>query len=192
MMTKPIPTARKRENEKTMNAHLIPLLILILFLSVSPLMAREIRQERFSLLSEIVQVTDRETFVLTGTPNHRQPACEERTAKATDAAFQLPMVHFQLGSAELSQTEQESLLAALAQCTIAPEAALIVTGHTCSLGTEERNRILSKQRAERVALLLRTHGYTVSAVAAVGSQQPVPGNEHLANNRRVELAFTRP
>ena len=50
-----------------MNAHLIPILITVLLLSVSPLMAREIRQERFSLLSEIVQVTDRETFVLTGT-----------------------------------------------------------------------------------------------------------------------------
>ena len=174
-----------------MNAHLIPLLILILFLSVSPLMAREIRQERFSLLSEIVRVTDRETFVLTGTPNHRQPACEERTVKATDGC-ELPVVHFQLGSAELSMSEQDALLAALPQCTIAPDTGVIVTGHTCSLGTEERNRNLSKQRAERVALLLRTHGYTVSAVAAVGSQQPVPGNDHLANNRRVELAFTQP
>ena len=174
-----------------MNAHLIPLLILILFLSVSPLMAREIRQERFSLLSEIVRVTDRETFVLTGTPNHRQPACGEKVTETTDAC-QLPVVHFHLGSAELSQTEQDALLAALAQCTIAPDTGVIVTGHTCSLGTEERNRNLSQQRAERVALLLRTHGYTVSQVAAVGSQQPLPGNEHLANNRRVELAIIQP
>jgi len=174
-----------------MNAHLIPLLILILFLSVSQLMAREIRQERFSLLSEIVQVTDRETFVLTGTPNHRQPACEERTVKATDSC-ELPVVHFHLGSAELSQTEQESLLAALAECTIAPEAGLSVIGHTCSLGSEDRNRILSQQRAERVAAVLRVHGYTVSEVAAVGSQQPKYGNNQQANNRRVELAFTRP
>ena len=50
-----------------MNAHLIPILITALIQSVSPLMAREIREERFSLLSEIVQVTERETFVLTGT-----------------------------------------------------------------------------------------------------------------------------
>lgn len=174
-----------------MNAHLIPLLITVLLLSVSPLMAREIRQERFSLLSEIVQVTDRETFVLTGTPNHRQPACEERTAKATDGC-ELPVVHFHLGSAELSQTEHDALLAALAQCTIAADTGVIVTGHTCSLGSEERNRILSQQRAERVTAVLRAHGYTVSEVAAVGSQQPVPGNEHLANNRRVELALNQP
>ena len=173
-----------------MNAHLIPILITVLLLSVSPLMAREIRQERFSLLSEIVQVTDRETFVLTGTPNHRQPACEERTAKATDGC-ELPVVHFQLGSAELPQAEQTLLLAALAQCSIAPEAALIVTGHTCSLGTEERNRILSRERAEQVAAVLRGHGYTVSAVAAMGSQQPIPGTE-LANNRRVELDLAQP
>ena len=144
-----------------MNAHLIPILITVLLLSFSPLMAREIRQERFSLLSEIVQVTDRETFVLTGTPNHRQPACEERTVKATDGC-ELPVAHFQLGSAELSLSEQDALLAALAQCSMALEAALIVTGHTCSLGTDERNRILSRERAERVATVLRGHGYTVS------------------------------
>ena len=170
---------------------IIPILMVALLLSVSPLMAREIRQERFSLLSEIVQVTDRETFVLTGTPNHRHPACEKRTVKATDTC-QLPMVHFHLGSAELTQTEQTSLLTALAQCTIAPDTGVIVTGHTCSLGTEERNRILSRERAEQVAAVLRGHGYTVSEVTAMGSQQPVPGNDHLANNRRVELALTQP
>ena len=174
-----------------MNAHLIPILITVLILSVSPLMAREIRQERFSLLSEIVQVTDRETFVLTSTLNHRQPACEERTVKVTDGC-ELPVVHFQFGSAELPQAEQDLLLAALAQCTIAPDTDLIVIGHTCSLGTEERNRILSRERAERVATVLRVHGYTVSEVAAMGSQQPVPGNDNLANNRRVELALTQP
>ena len=150
-------------------------------------MAREIRQERFSLLSEIVQVTDRETFVLTGTPNHRQPACEERTVKATDGC-ELPVVHFQLGSAELSQTEQEALLAALAQCTIAPEAGLIVTGHTCSLGTEERNRILSRERAEQVAAVLRAHGYTVSEVeghglAATRTWQRTPGQQPASRTR---------
>jgi outer membrane protein OmpA-like peptidoglycan-associated protein len=69
---------------------------------------------------------------------------------------------------------------------------MIVTGHTCSLGTEERNRILSRERAEQVAAVLRGHGYTVFEVAGMGSQQPIPGNEHLASNRRVELAFTQP
>ena len=174
-----------------MNLHLICILALGLLLNGSLLIAREIRQERLSLLNEIVQVTDRETFVLTGTPNHRHPACEKRTVKATDTC-QLPVVHFHLGSAELTQTEQTSLLTALAQCTIAPDTGLIVTGHTCSLGTDERNRILSQQRAEQVAAVLRAHGYTVFEVAAMGSQQPVPGNEHLANNRRVELAVIQP
>ena len=173
-----------------MTAHLIPILITVLILSVSPLMAREIRQERFSLLSEIVQVTDRETFVLTSTPNHHQPACGRKVTEATDGC-ELPVVHFQLGSAELSQSEQTSLLAALAQCSMAPEAALIVTGHTCPLGTEERNRILSQQRAEQVAAVLRAHGYTVSMLEGKGSYYPLPGTE-LASNRRVELALTQP
>ena len=170
---------------------IIPILITVLLLSVSQLMAREIRQERFSLLSEIVQVTDRETFVLTSTPNHHQPACGRKVTEATDDC-ELPVVHFQLGSAQLSEIEQDALLTALAQCTIAPDTWVIVIGHTCSLGTEERNRILSRERAEQVAALLRSHGYTVFEVVAMGSQQPLPGNEHLASNRRVELAFTQP
>jgi len=173
-----------------MNAHLIPILITGLLLNGSLLMAREIRQERFSLLSEIVQVTDRETFVLTSTPNHRQPACKERTVKVTDGC-ELPVVHFQLDSAQLSKIEQDALLTALAQCTIAPGTGLIVTGHTCSLGTEERNRILSRERAEQVAAVLRAHGYSVSSLEGKGSCYPLPGTE-LANNRRVELALTQP
>ena len=173
-----------------MNAHLIPILTTVLILSVSPLMAREIRQERFSLLSEIVQVTDRETFILTGTPNHRQPACGEKVTEATDAC-RLPVVHFQLGSAKLSLSEQDALLAALAHCAITQKTGFTVTGHTCSLGTEERNRILSRERAEQVAAVLRIHGYTVFEVVAIGSQQPIPRTE-LANNRRVELALTQP
>lgn len=191
MMTNTRSTARDRENKATMNAHLIPLLIVALFLNVSPLLAREIRQERFSLLSETVRLTDRDTFVLTGTPNLRQPACGEKVTEATDGC-ELLVVHFQLGSAELSETEQADLLAALAHCAFAPGTGLIVTGHTCSLGTKDHNRILSRERAEQVAAMLRAHGYTVSEVAAMGSQQPVPGNEHLANNRRVELAITQP
>ena len=174
-----------------MNAQMICILMVGPLLNASLLTAREIRQEHFSLLSETVRLADRETFVLTSMPNYRQPACGERTAKAKDGC-ELPVVHFQLGSAKLSLYEQDFLLAALAHCTIAPEAGLIVTGHTCSLGTEEDNRILSQQRAERVALLLRTHGYIVSEVAAMGSHKPQPGNEHLANNRRVELALIQP
>ena len=174
-----------------MNLHLICILALGLLLNGSLLMAREIRQERLSLLSETVRLTDQETFVLTGTTNLRHLACGERVDRPLGVCA-LPMVHFQLGRAELSETEQKSLLATLELCSIAPGTGLIVTGHTCSLGTEDRNRFLSQERAELVATVLRSHGYTVSEVAAMGSQQPLPGNEDLANNRRVELAIIQP
>lgn len=175
-----------------MNLHLICILALGLLLNGSLLMAREIRQEHLSLLSETVRLADQETFVLTSTLNHRQAACEERrTAKATDD-YELPVAHFQLNSAVLSLSEQDALLTVLAQCAIAPGTGLIVIGHTCSLGTEERNRVLSQERAEQVAAVLRSYGYTVSETAAMASQQPLPGNTDLANNRRVELAVIQP
>jgi outer membrane protein OmpA-like peptidoglycan-associated protein len=182
---------RKKESEETMNRHLICILAFGLLLNGSLLMAREIRQERLSLLSETVRLTGQETFVLTSDLKHRQAACEERAAKAKDDC-ELPVVHFQLGSAELSETEQKSLLAALAHYAIASGTGLIVTGHTCSLGTEERNSVLSQERAKQVAAVLRAHGYTVSEIAAMGSQQPLPGNKDLASNRRVELAVIEP
>lgn len=172
-------------------APLFTILIAVLLLMESPVMARQIRQERFSLLSMSVRLADQETFILTATSQHRQLACEERTA-ITTLACRLPVVHFQLDSAELSETERASLITALAQCAIAPGTGLILTGHTCSLGTEAHNGILSNRRAERVATVLRTHGYTVSAVTGMGSQKPLPGNTPLANNRRVELTFTQP
>ncbi|WP_306549147.1 OmpA family protein [Desulfobulbus sp.] len=173
-----------------MNRHLICILAFGLLLNGSLLMAREIRQERLSLLSETVRLTYRETFVLTGTTSLRQPACGERGASSI-VGCALPVVHFQLGSAELSETEQADMLVAMARCAIAPGIGLIVTGHTCSLGAEERNRVLSRERAEQVAAVLRAHGYTVSEVTVMGSQQPIPETD-LANNRRVELALTQP
>lgn len=173
-----------------MNLHLICILALGLLLNGSLLMAREIRQERLSLLSETVRLTDRETFVLTGTTSLRQPACGERVVKLLDGC-ELPVVHFQLGSADLSLSEQDALLAALIRCAIAPDTGLIVTGYTCSLGKEDRNRVLSQERAEQVAALLRTNGYTVSKVEGQGSYSPLPGTE-LASNRRVELAVIQP
>ena len=169
---------------------MIPILMLTLLLIGTPLMAREIRQEHFSLMSETVRLTDGETFVLTGIPNHRQPACNEKVTKAS-VACRLPVVHFQLGSAELSLSEQTSLLAALARCAIASDTGLIIIGHTCSLGQEDGNRILSQKRAEQVATVLQTHGYAVSEIKAMGSQQPILGTG-LADNRRVELAFSKP
>jgi flagellar motor protein MotB len=184
-------TPRKKESEETMNRHLICILALGLLLNGSLLMAREISQERLSLLSETVRLADWETFVLAGTRSLRQLACGEKVTEATDGC-RLPMVHFQLGSAELSEIGQESLLAALTRCAIAPDTRLILIGHTCSLGSDDRNRVLSRERAEQVAAALRTHGYTVSKVEGQGSYSPIPGNEHLASNRRVELAFTQP
>jgi outer membrane protein OmpA-like peptidoglycan-associated protein len=184
-------TAGKKECQAIRIAPLFTILITVLLLMESPVVARQIHQERFSLLSENVRLADQETFILTGSSQHRQSACEERTIITTQTC-RLPVIHFELNSAELSMTERASLITVLAQCSIAPGTGLIVTGHTCSLGTEAHNRVLSQRRAEQVATVLRTHGYTVSAVAGMGSQKPLPGNRQPANNRRVELTFTQP
>ena len=190
MMANTRTTAGARENKAAMNTHLFSLLLLILLLAVSPLMAREIRQAPFSLLHQTVRLAAQEPFVLTSTPSLRHSACEKKTAQAKQRCA-LPVVQFQLGSAKLSPSEQDSLLAGLNQCTLAPGTQLIVTGHACALGTESRNRDLSQQRAEQVAAVLRAHGYSVAEVRAMGSQQPLPGNKPLATNRRVAITLAQ-
>ena len=174
-----------------MSDSIICMLLTVFLLNPSQLWARVIRQESFSFIDEMVRYPVSDTFIITAATSGNRGACEDVMGQGTVACRQL-VAYFQLGSAELDPKERDQLLAALVECTIAPETGLIVTGHTCSLGTEDRNLILSQQRAEQVTAVLRAHGYTVSKVEAMGSLHPLPGNNQLANNRRVEVATTQP
>lgn len=69
---------------------------------------------------------------------------------------------------------------------------MLITGHTCSLGTSEYNLQLSERRAEQVSDYLKGHGIDSDrlVVAARGDSEPLSSNlteRGRQLNRRVEV-----
>lgn len=174
-----------------MNVFMIGILVIGLFQNPSLLWAREISQETFSFINETVRSSAEATFIVTHTARGHRLACDPVASQAL-VSCQLPVVHFQLGSAELGRKESDRFQTELRRCAIPPERGLIVTGHACGIGQASRNLDLSRQRAQSVAVWLRAHGYTLAEVQGVGARYPVAGVDHLELNRRVELAVSQP
>jgi outer membrane protein OmpA-like peptidoglycan-associated protein len=77
-----------------------------------------------------------------------------------------------------------------------PEGAIVVEGHTDSIGSQSLNEDLSRRRAEAVRAYLIGRGVGADRIRAVGlgSSRPVADNrspEGRANNRRVEIVIER-
>jgi outer membrane protein OmpA-like peptidoglycan-associated protein len=99
------------------------------------------------------------------------------------------MIHFQMGSAVIIPAEAESFMSGLRACCFNKNTPLIVTGHTCIVGSEQINQELSLQRAKAVADLLLASGFTVVEVSGRGSCSPLTTDpEQFYLNRRVEIS----
>ena len=100
----------------------------------------------------------------------------------------MPVAHFSLGNSDLSPRKIDLLLAGMKQCQIVPDTPLHIIGHTCKLGKDRDNQVLSQQRAESAAAVLSANGYRVAEVQGVGAQQPVTTDKgRIRLNRRVEI-----
>ncbi|NKE71285.1 OmpA family protein [Nitrospiraceae bacterium HYJII51-Mn-bac16s-1-B09] len=64
-----------------------------------------------------------------------------------------------------------------------------VFGHTCDLGGSDQNDRISRERAERVAAILKERAVTVAEIAGKGSCCPRSTDRRL--NRRVEIFVTK-
>ena len=171
---------------------LLPILALCLILHVSPLMAREISVTRLSLPASAVRFAVQESFVASNTSlGEVETACGEAMAETGVDCWPL-LVHFEIGSATLTGLEKSRLQEQLSRCRFSPARRFAVIGHTCALGTKERNQALSRERAVQVAQLLTDAGYAVSNVQGLGDSTPLPGNPQAAGNRRVEIRLVAP
>ena len=157
-----------------------------------------IRAEVVQFEAENIQYQSDETFVITALSHANHLACDgqvlldprgHQSRVPLLQTCQLPVPHFALDSAELSQGEIDRLLKNIHACKIGLDNPVHVTGHTCRLGTETHNHNLSLRRAARVADLLRQQGYIIGGVTGKGPDEPVAGEDHLELNRRVELTF---
>lgn len=115
--------------------------------------------------------------------------------KTTDEgiSINLPDVHFDYDSAELT-SESRDILDSLAQTLEkAGEARILVRGHTDNIGTVESNKKLSKERARAVATyILDETGLRPENILyeGRGAGEPVASNateEGRKKNRRVEI-----
>ncbi len=102
---------------------------------------------------------------------------------------------FETGAATLGQASVPSLESLAAFLTAAPEAKVLIVGHTDSIGGLENNKALSKRRASVVKEAL-VEGYGADPdrieVAGAGYMAPIASNlsvEGRESNRRVEVVL---
>ncbi len=104
-------------------------------------------------------------------------------------------VNFAFDSAEITPESQVILQSAGDVLKENPGVKIGITGHTCSIGTDEYNQGLSERRANAVLQNLVKQGIAAERLQAAGKgeSQPVADNatkDGRAQNRRVELAVS--
>jgi outer membrane protein OmpA-like peptidoglycan-associated protein len=99
-------------------------------------------------------------------------------------------VYFETGSAELDARAKNALDELVRE--LAAEDEIAIEGHADHRGSTQRNRALSRQRAEVVAKYLVERGLSPARlqVSWVGARQPTQDHE-LWRDRRVEIHITR-
>jgi len=163
---------------KTIN-HIIQLLLTIILLAPSPAEALEIREELYKFEMESVQNPMVTTFVM------NKSSQRGKTASATHRPL---VIHFDMGSSDLTSGASDLLHSGIHFQGITADTPLVITGHSCELGSSRLNLMLSLQRAITVAHYLINRGYTVSALQAKGEVAPVTTNlSQFYLNRRVEI-----
>jgi outer membrane protein OmpA-like peptidoglycan-associated protein len=105
----------------------------------------------------------------------------------------VPDILFASNAAELGNQSLALLDSLVAGIRNSQADSVVITGHTDSTGSEEKNRLLSLERAASVADHLRSlMPATLFSVHGKGSMEPVAGNDTPGGrqkNRRVEIYF---
>ncbi len=111
------------------------------------------------------------------------------------AQIDLAAIRFRSNSSELD-SDSISILDQVADALFQiPDATVAISGHTDATGKDERNRVLSAERAERVRSFLIDRGISGDRMTSqgYGSSQPIASNNTVtgrALNRRIEFGFT--
>ena len=113
-------------------------------------------------------------------------------APAVSFVFDSRTLQFDLDRAELQTGAGVTLSPVVDFLNDYPEVSVLITGHTCWLGSNEHNLDLSQRRADAVADYLVSQGIDRNRlfVAAEGESQPIDSNlteEGRRSNRRVEV-----
>jgi len=113
------------------------------------------------------------------------------------AKIDIPPVYYDSGMATVREESKEVLNEVVSILKQFPEYYLIIDAHTDSVGSDEFNLKLSKDRAETVKLYLISQGIDENRLVARGwgEYRPVVAQElteeDMAKNRRTEFILTR-
>jgi outer membrane protein OmpA-like peptidoglycan-associated protein len=103
-------------------------------------------------------------------------------------------IFFKINSAELADDKSQQQLANLGLALASSELALLrveIQGHTCDLGEEQSNLVLSQKRADKIKqLLVDLYHVHPKRLTAIGygepkNPKPKPTEEERRKNRRV-------
>ncbi len=105
-------------------------------------------------------------------------------------------VNFHYGEAELTVVTRNILNRIIGLIRDKKNVRLLITGHTCSIGTRESNRILSEKRAGNVKKHLVENGVSADEIRteALGERRPIADNnteKGRIKNRRAEFVLYR-
>jgi outer membrane protein OmpA-like peptidoglycan-associated protein len=118
------------------------------------------------------------------------------TGMAAPKAFTFDDLHFETGSATLTEASSRQLGSLAAMLTAYPNVTTSVRGHTDDTGDPAANKKLSADRAAAVQQALVARGVPASRITSegFGAEQPIASNdseEGRARNRRVELMVVK-
>jgi len=111
------------------------------------------------------------------------------------AGIDLAAIRFRSNSSELDGDSISILNQVADALQQVPDAEVAISGHTDSTGNDERNLVLSSERAERVKSFLLERGISGDRMTTqgYGATQPIASNGTVtgrALNRRIEFALT--
>lgn len=101
-------------------------------------------------------------------------------------------LHFSAGETALTPESQVTMSEALAAAAARNGGEIVVTGHTDTVGTQERNDDLSRRRAQEVRQMFADRGFPASRIQAIGRGErnllvPTPDEVEEPRNRRVTI-----
>ena len=110
----------------------------------------------------------------------------------TSFVFDSRRLQFDVDSADITDGSEVTLAPVVTLLRDYPQISIEITGHTCWLGSDEYNLVLSEKRADAVAVYLVGRGIDAKRlfVKGAGESEPLESNLTEAgrrSNRRVEI-----
>ena len=125
--------------------------------------------------------------------NQEQITAARRNESVMQQDFlRIDPIRYALNSSQIDDEQARVLAQAQKILKVYPKASFEISGHTCTLGSDERNQALSEQRAKRLLDFLASSGVALEQLssAGYGESKPIADNATDAGrrqNRRVEI-----